>query len=66
MIESAVVVALLVVSHRLRRASRQPSPPIEFHFHFHDFPGGDPGEREPSADPVPIADNVVPLRRRIA
>ena len=44
MVEFAFIAALIIVAHRLRRAARQPQPPLEVHV-FHQFPG-DPGERE--------------------
>jgi hypothetical protein len=65
MTAAVFILALIVISWRMRRAARRPQR-LEIHHYFH-FPGGD-GERdaEPLLLDTPLGDNVVPLRRNRA
>jgi hypothetical protein len=58
MIEFIVVVTLIVIAHRLRRAAQTPRRPSEVHIYHHFIPG--PGEAAPIAEPGKPG-NVVPF-----
>jgi len=60
MLEFALILALLIVARRLRRAASAPPQPLRIDI-YHHFDGG-PGEQQP--EPSATGDNVVPLRRR--
>jgi hypothetical protein len=66
MIEFAIAVALIVISHRLRRQRHVPPQPLRIDI-YHHWPTGGPGEREPpplTAPPTETSGNVIPLHRR--
>jgi hypothetical protein len=66
MVEFALIVALVIVARRLRRAPREMPRAMRIDV-YHHFSGG-PGERRPADNVLilnrPVGANVVPLRRR--
>jgi hypothetical protein len=58
MIEFILIIALIVLAHRLRRAARTPQRPVEVHIYHHLVPG--PGESQPLSE----RSNVIELRSR--
>ena len=64
--ELVFILALIVISWRMRRAARRPQR-IEIHHYFHIHGGGDGERRDPPLLlDTPIGDNVIPLRRNRA
>jgi hypothetical protein len=62
MIELAIVVALIILLRRLRRAVREPRR-LDVHVYHHGLPGG-PGEPVFFEEPEEPNDNVVAFRPR--
>jgi len=59
--ELILIIALIVMAHRLRRVARVLQRPVEIHIYYHSFPG--PGESAPLIERA--SSNVIPLRSKI-
>jgi hypothetical protein len=58
MMELILIIALIMMAHRLRRAARVLQRPVEIHIYYHSFPG--PGEAAPRSERA--GTNVIELR----
>ena len=67
MVEFALILALIIAAHRLRRSARETPRSIRIDI-YHHWPSCGPGERRSDDDWLiieePAGTNVVPFRRR--